>query len=409
MTPLAERWQGLEEPSRVDTSEREPVFLLTGRNGSRLRLSASAYQLLRLKQSGVPSEDIAAALGRKGRQVTAAEIDARYQELLERIEKIELAVSDNPLGFWFRVRLLPETLVARLAARLQAAFAPGPAAALLLVITACLAALAFLPPAAHTGSAFWPGYGLLLLSLVVHELGHASACARFGVRPGEIGATLYLIYPALYSDVSGAWQLPRRQRVLVDLGGMYFQLVAGAAYAAAYALSGWEPLRVAVFMILGTGVFSLNPIFKFDGYWVLADTLGVTNLSRQPSRILGHYYARLRGRPAPPLPWSGRITGALAVYSVLSFAVWGVFLWRLGPHVWRMVMSLPPQVAGLTEGVTRAQLSSLLASLFMAGLTLFIAWRLVRSLATPPVQAAARWLARRRGTTVGLEARRETP
>lgn len=407
MTPAPRHWQGLEEASRVDTSEREPVYLLTSRGGSHIRLSASAHQLLCLKQSGVPSESIAEALGRKGTQVTAAEIDARYQELVERIEKIEQGANDNPLGFWFRIRLLPEALVARLAARLQVAFAPGPAAVLLAVTIACLVALALFPPTAGAGSAFWPGYGLLLLSLVVHELGHASACARFGVRPGEIGATLYLIYPALYSDVSGAWQLLRRQRVLVDLGGMYFQLVAGAVYATAYAFSGWEPLRVAVFMILGTGVFSLNPIFKFDGYWVLADALGITNLSRQPSRILGHYYARLRGRPAAPLPWPGRITGTIAVYSVLSFVVWGVFLWRLGPHVWQMVASLPPQVAGLAEGVSRTQLSSLLASLFMAGLTLFIAWRLVRSLAAPPVRAAARWLARRR-SAVGLEARRET-
>lgn len=407
MTPVLQSWQGLEEASRVDTSEREPVFLLTSRKGSRIRLSASAHQLLRLKQSGVPSETIAEALSRKGRQVTAAEIDSRYRELLERIEKIEQGANDNPLGFWFRLRLLPEALVARLASRLQVAFAPGPAAVLLVVTIACLAALALFPPAAQAGSAFWPGYGLLLLSLVVHELGHASACARFGVRPGEIGATLYLIYPALYSDVSGAWQLPRGQRVLVDLGGMYFQLAAGAVYAAAYAFSGWEPLRVAVLMILGTGVFSLNPIFKFDGYWVLADALGVTNLSRQPARVLGHYYARLRGRPAAPLPWSGRITGALAFYSVLSFVVWGVFLWRLGPHVVQMVASLPPQVAGLAQGASRAQVSSLLASLFMAALTLFIAWRLVRSLAAPPVRAAMRWLARRRGSAVGPEARRE--
>ena len=393
----AARREGLEEAARVDTCEREPVFLLTGRNGSRIRLSASAHQLLRLKEAGVSSAAIAEALARAGRPVSAAEIDARYERLRERIAAIEQGANANPLGFWFRVRLLPEALVARLASHLQAAFAPVPAGLLLAAAAAALAGLAFQPAAPRPG-AFWPAYGLLLLSLVVHELGHASASARFGVRPGEIGATLYLIYPALYSDVSGAWRLRRWQRVVVDLGGFYFQLLAGAAYATAYAFTGWEPLRLAVVFILGTAVFALNPVFKFDGYWVLADALGVTNLSRQPSRILGHYLARLRGRPAAPLPWPGRVAGALAFYSALSFAVWGLFLWRLGPRVWEMVASLPAQAAAVLRGAPGAQVSSLLASAFLTALTLFIALRLVRSLLAPPVRAVARRLARRKET-----------
>lgn len=390
-------WEGLEEPQRVDTSERDPVFLLTTRNGGSVRLSESARQLLRLRGAGFTSEAIAAALRSRGQEVSGDEVEERYRKLVERIEAIEGRSNDNPLGFWFRVKLLPEAVVARLAGHLKAAYRPWSAAALLAVIAAAAAGLVALKPAlGWSGAEFWLGYALLLVSVLAHELGHASACAYFGVRPKDIGATLYLIYPALYSDVSGAWRLPRRQRVVVDLGGMYFQLLAGAVFALAWAVSGWQPFWVAILMILGGAVFSLNPIFKFDGYWVVADALGVTNLSRQPSRVLGHYLKRLARRPADPLPWSLGTTVTLAVYSLLSFTVWGWFLWRMGPRIVSTVLELPPKIAAFAAGSQDVTLASLLMSAFMAALTLFIAWRLVRSLLLAPLVGAARRLKQRR-------------
>jgi putative peptide zinc metalloprotease protein len=390
-------WPTLAEATRVDTCEREPVFLVPGENGSRLRLTESALRLLRLRSTGVTSEAIAEALSHRGSATTAEQVETRYQGLLERIGRIEAASTDNPLGFWFRFRLLPEAWVVRIAAPLGAAFRPRVVAVLLALVVAAGAGLAALhPPGSWSGTSFWLGYALLLLSVVVHELGHASACAHFGVRPSDIGATLYLIYPALYSDVSAAWELPRRQRVVVDLGGLYFQLVVAAAYAAAYAVTRWEPFWVAILMIAGGAVFSINPIFKFDGYWVVADSLGVLNLSRQPARIVGHYWKRLRGRPVERLPWSPAVTTTLAVYSILSFTIWGWFIWRMGPRIVSLVATLPPQVAGFASGSGEVALSSLLMSAAMAALTLFIAWRLLRSMLLRPLLDGVRRLRQRR-------------
>ncbi len=105
-----------------------------------------------------------------------------------------------------------------------------------------------------------------------------------------------MIYPAFYSDVTDAWRLRRWQRVIVDLSGMYFQLVIGAAYAIAWQCSGWRPFRMAIYGILASGLINLNPILRFDGYWVLCDLLGVTNLGRQPVRLARNLFLRLRGQ-----------------------------------------------------------------------------------------------------------------
>jgi len=175
------------------------------------------------------------------------------------------------------------------------------------------------------------GYLLFLVSLMTHEFGHASACARFGARPRAIGITLYLIYPAFYSDVSDAWSLPRWQRVTVDVAGCLFQAACAGLFAILFIFTGWEPLRFALILVVYSCVFSLNPIFKFDGYWALADALGIVNLGSQPWRITKHFWLSILGRPTRPLPWRGSTLAFLAFYTAASVLIWSGFLWHLVP------------------------------------------------------------------------------
>src|SRR5579862_1180850 len=85
--------------------------------------------------------------------------------------------------------------------------------------------------ASATAEAFHdPGLLLLVFALAVasagfHELGHASACRYGGATPGGMGMGLYLVWPAFYTDVTDSYRLPRRDRLRVDLGGLYFNAV----------------------------------------------------------------------------------------------------------------------------------------------------------------------------------------
>jgi hypothetical protein len=40
-----------------------------------------------------------------------------------------------------------------------------------------------------------------------------------------MGVGIYLVWPAFYTDVTDAYRLPRRSRLRVDLGGLYFNAV----------------------------------------------------------------------------------------------------------------------------------------------------------------------------------------
>lgn len=80
---------------------------------------------------------------------------------------------------------------------------------------------------------------------------------------------------------------------MVDLGGMYFQLLVAAGLVP-FAFFG--PAAGVVRLLLLFNVYSvlqnLNPVFKMDGYWLLADATRVPNIHRQTIRFWLHALTR---------------------------------------------------------------------------------------------------------------------
>ena len=145
------------------------------------------------------------------------------------------------------------------------------------------------------------GAAISLLSITLikslHELGHAYVAHRYGCRVPTMGVAMMVLMPLLYTDVSDAWRLKsRKQRLAIDSAGMLVEFAV-----AAYALLLWSflpdgPLRSAVFVIAAVGwvlsiIVNTNPFMRFDGYYILADAVGIENL--QP-RAFRHMRWRLR-------------------------------------------------------------------------------------------------------------------
>lgn len=127
----------------------------------------------------------------------------------------------------------------------------------------------------------------LSLAKVAHELGHAYMATRFGCQVPTMGVAFLVMWPVLYTDTSPAWKLrSRRERQMIGAAGMLAEL-----FIAAYALLLWSllsdgPLRSAVFLLatstwLLTLVVNLNPLMRFDGYYLLSDTLAIPNLQER--------------------------------------------------------------------------------------------------------------------------------
>lgn len=369
---------------RLSVAEDRAVYLCELRNGRYVRLSQGAYDLFTSVQSGASFDELAAIARRSRADVEARDIEAAYRAIVDKLERAERRETPKRAGFWLTFTLMPARWVARIGRPFAYAYHPLIAAALLVLISigGVLAvthdAIATTIVPAHFGS----GYLLFVASLVAHEVGHAAACLRHGAQPRSIGATMYLMYPALFTDVSAAWTLRRWQRVVVDLGGTYFQLIVASGFAIGYVAVGWEPLRIALLLIGGACVLSLNPVLRFDGYWVVADALGISNLGDVPARLGAAIWAKMRGRQARALPWSWTTLGLLGIYTAATMVFWAYFLGFLVGGVGDAIASYParlddvwtPLVDGRIPGLA---ILALLSTTFMLAFVAMIAHRLV--------------------------------
>lgn len=136
-------------------------------------------------------------------------------------------------------------------------------------------------------------FAFMLGSSFFHELGHASACKYFGVRHGGIGFGLYLNFPVLYTDVTEVWKLDRTQRCVVNLAGVYFQSYWLIILLSVFLLTGNDIVRYLILVMNLGFVMTLNPFFKFDGYWLASDLLGVPNLRQRSLELLGYVWKKL--------------------------------------------------------------------------------------------------------------------
>jgi len=119
---------------------------------------------------------------------------------------------------------------------------------------------------------------IYIVSHIFHELGHSAACIRFGASPGSIGIGFYYFRPVFYADVSDVWRLRRSERIIVDLAGIYMQLLFCTVFVCIFIISKDRFFLNMSFLISTTLLFHLNPFFRYDGYWVLTDILNITNL-----------------------------------------------------------------------------------------------------------------------------------
>jgi len=256
-------------------------------------------------------------------------------------------------------------------------------------------------------SVYLIGYLVTFLSVLFHEFGHLSACQYFDCPHGEVRLGLYLLFPVFYANVSPAWRLDRKARVVVDLAGMYFQLLVTIPVSLLFHFTR-EPVWLLLFLELDAMIlFSLNPFLRFDGYWLCSDLLRVPNLRSRSQLLMKTLRNRLLNRsslPATPLlEISPGARLGLTLYSVGSYLFGGLvflFLCRVLPA---RVQTLPSEVENLIEdalgdwsqGNAIGMLARLVQLLFLC--VMLLAGGRMLAQAIPAAVKAARPLLRKAG------------
>jgi putative peptide zinc metalloprotease protein len=141
---------------------------------------------------------------------------------------------------------------------------------------------------------------LAVCSYIAHEFGHASACEKFGVKAGSIGFGFYILMPVFYADVSNAWRLSASKRIIINIAGMYFQLLLSCLLVFIYAITANEWMLYASLVNILSTLPNLNPFVRYDGYWILSDLLGMNNIMQKAEhsykQTLGWFLGKMKGR-----------------------------------------------------------------------------------------------------------------
>lgn len=308
-------------------------------------ISAELYELIRLSKEGLTDNQQLATIfsAQTGQVLSSGDIRRIKENFYKKLNMDGPTVMD---GIRFRLRLLKPSWIGMITRYLSFLFQP----ALMVVVTALSIGLLTLvvfregvENIFHQALNEFSPLTLLAASAIFslitlfHELGHASACQRFGLRHGHIGFGIYFFTPVFYSDSTHAWKLPHHKRLLIDVGGMYFQLVVLIPLTLLY-LGGIEKQLVTYLIILNisTILANLNPLLKYDGYWILADLLKINNLRVKTYHLTRHLVLRyLLGRDVKPHPYIAQIPPAtgkvLLGYTLVTNVLFAFFFFYFIP------------------------------------------------------------------------------
>ena len=321
-------------------------------DGQTLQLTPLLFALLAELDGRSTPEQLAARLSDKaGRPVSADNVG----QLLTKLEPLgvlhgsepSVGATSNPLLAlrWKVVASSPES-TRRLTAPFAFLFSPfilWPVLAAFVGV--CWFVLMDKGLASATHNAFQsPGlllgiFALGVLSAGFHELGHAAACKYGGATPGAMGAGIYLVWPAFYTNVDDSYRLDRRGRLRVDLGGLYFNALVAVAVTGLWLLTGQDALLLGVALQLLQMLRQLAPVVRADGYHILADLTGVPNLFAHLGPTLKGLLPTHWGEPSPLTRRARLIVTAwvlVVVPVLLSMMLTAVFLLpRLVATAWQ--------------------------------------------------------------------------
>ncbi|MNN05926.1 hypothetical protein D3C81_1187020 [compost metagenome] len=214
---------------------------------------------------------------------------------------------------------------------------------------------------------------LSTLGTICHEFGHASAAAHFGCRRMTIGWGIYMVYTVLWTNVSEAWKLPRRQRAIVDIGGVHFESMFLLLMLGLHLATG-NPIFLFAFIFIDLSIANtFNPFLRMDGYWLISDLFGVVNLRQQQNLLLQVAAHRLVGAPPPASrpTLSPRATVALVVYTILGTVFLAYIMYAIFTFA---VMSVAVEYPGMLRAFW-VQLQSGADFLALLGSAFELLWR----------------------------------
>ena len=130
----------------------------------------------------------------------------------------------------------------------------------------------------------------IFLGIIVHEMGHSFMCNYCGIGLRSICFTVFLFYPAMFTNVSGIEEMNLKQRILINISGLCAQGLYMVFLIVLYFSTGYYNFLIAVKLLFDMFYFNLYPFVRTDGYWLFKDILFFYKNSKMGKNLNNIYY-----------------------------------------------------------------------------------------------------------------------
>jgi putative peptide zinc metalloprotease protein len=285
-----------------DSGFKEPQYIARRADGQVIQLTQLLYQVAAEADGQRDLEEMAERVTEaSGRGVSADNVGFLIDKRLRPLGVLaardgsspEVKRADPLLALKFRAALVPDWLVRAITTVFRPLFWPP----VILLMLGGLIAFDFwlfgnhgiaqsLRSLTYNPILMLMVFGLIALSAAFHECGHATACRYGGAKPGVMGAGIYIVWPAFYTDVTDAYRLNKAGRLRTDLGGVYFNVIFSLALAGVYFATGFEPLLLVILLQHIQVIYQFMPFLRLDGYYIISDLTGVPDMFARIKPVL---------------------------------------------------------------------------------------------------------------------------
>jgi putative peptide zinc metalloprotease protein len=299
-------------------------------NDKCFRINKLIFEFVQCLKQGKSKTQIQSTLLKDYNQESIELINSKVDEFIVKIENT--AIQKNTTYIKPKINLTNERQTARIASQFKALIQPNVFGVLLSIsILANLFYFFFLKTEpVIKGMSVTKIIAIYVISgimLFFHEIGHASATLFYKRHPKEIGFGFYFVLPVFFTNVTQIWTLPRNQRIVINLGGVYFQLLLNSLLILVLALFHQvTEITTPISYVINTNIivilYSLIPFMRNDGYWLYSDLFNIENLIRRSDYLPKKILSKLFSAQSKTTEIKNEIAGnvPLFIYSLSNWA-----------------------------------------------------------------------------------------
>lgn len=167
---------------------------------------------------------------------------------------------------------------------------------------------------------------VIVISKALHELAHALTLIHYKLKVPSMGVAILVFFPLLYTDAGESRRAHKdSQRLFVAAAGILAEIALASFASIAWLVLDDGVWRNAAFVLattnwVSTVLFNMNPLMRFDGYFILADLCHIENMqSRAFALLRALFCSKFLGLPSHKEQFKPLTQKGLVVYAISCF------------------------------------------------------------------------------------------